>query len=83
MREAPLLAQERMRAKAEAVHKTKMEQQNTNANATACAPTQQAISEEELLKIFSAEEKAERTPRGAKPQVQSNSEGKKKKKGNK
>jgi hypothetical protein len=74
---------ERMRAKAEAVHKTKMEQQNTNANATACAPTQQAISEEELLKIFSAEEKAERTPRGAKPQVQSNSEGKKKKKGNK
>jgi hypothetical protein len=70
---------ERMRAKAEATHKTKMEQQNNNA--TACAPTQQAISEEELIKIFSAEEKAERTPRGAKPQVQSNSEGKKKKKG--
>ena len=70
---------ERMRAKAEATHKTKMEQQNINA--TACAPTQQAISEEELIKIFSAEEKAERTPRGAKPQVQSNSEGKKKKKG--
>jgi len=67
---------ERMRAKAEASHKAKMEQHI----ATACAPTQQAFSEEELLKIFSAEEKAERTPRGAKPQVQPSSEGKKKKK---
>ena len=59
-----------------------MEQQNINATAS-LAPTQQAISEEELLKIFSAEEKAERTPRGAKPQVQPSSEGKKKKKGKK
>ena len=73
---------ERMRAKAEASNKTKMEQQNINATAS-LAPTQQAISEEELLKIFSAEEKAERTPRGAKPQVQPSSEGKKKKKGKK
>jgi hypothetical protein len=78
---------ERMRAKAEAAHKAKMDQQNTTATATASsAPTQQAISEEELLKIFSAGEKAERTPRGAKPsqpQVQPSSEGKKKKKGKK
>lgn len=76
---------ERMRAKAEAAHKVKMEQQTTTATATAttAAPTHQPISEEELLKIFSAEEKAERTPRGAKPQVQPSSEGKKKKKGKK
>jgi|688.fasta_scaffold187207_2 hypothetical protein len=78
---------ERMRAKAEAAHKAKMEQQNTSATSiSSLAPTQQAISEEELLKIFSAEEKAERTPRGAKPsqlQVQPSSEGKKKKKGKK
>jgi hypothetical protein len=77
---------ERMRAKAEAAQKSKMEQQNTNTAPPACAPNQRAISEEELIKIFSAEEKAERTPRGAKPsqpQVQPSSEGKKKKKGKK
>ena len=73
---------ERMRAKAEASQKVKMEQQNTTL-AASLAPTQRAISEEELLKLFSAEEKAERTPRGAKPQVQPSSEGKKKKKGKK
>jgi len=74
---------ERMKAKAEASQKFKMEQQNVT---TPLAPSQQTISEEELLKIFSVEEKAERTPRGAKPlpsQIQSSSEGKKKKKGKK
>jgi hypothetical protein len=78
---------ERMRAKAEAAQKSKMEQQNTNTTAPpSCAPNQRAISEEELIKLFSTEEKAERTPRGAKPsqpQVQPSSEGKKKKKGKK
>ena len=77
---------ERMRAKAEAGQKAKMEQQNASTAPPACAPNQRAISEEELIKIFSAEEKAERTPRGAKPsqpQVQPSSEGKKKKKGKK
>jgi hypothetical protein len=75
---------ERMKAKAEASQKFKMEQQQNVT--TPLAPNQQTISEEELLKIFSAEEKAERTPRGAKPistQIQSSSEGKKKKKGKK
>ena len=78
---------ERMRAKAEAAQKSKIEQQNTNTTAPpSCAPNQRAISEEELIKLFSTEEKAERTPRGAKPsqpQVQPSSEGKKKKKGKK
>jgi hypothetical protein len=64
---------ERMRAKA-------------TAKAAAPAPTPVApqaptVSEEEILKIFSAAEKAERTPRGAKP-TQSTGD-KKKKKGKK
>jgi hypothetical protein len=65
---------ERMRAKAEA---------NSKAKATATTPVTQepTISEEEILKIFSAGEKAERTPRGAKP-TQSKGD-KKKKKGKK
>lgn len=65
---------ERMRAKAEA---------NSKAKATATTPVTQepTISEEEILKIFSAGEKAERTPRGAKP-GQSTGD-KKKKKGKK
>jgi hypothetical protein len=67
---------ERMQSKAEANAKARAEQQAQTA------PTGPAISEEELLKLFSSAEKAERTPRGAKPQ-QNNNSGKKKKKGKK
>ena len=52
---------ERMRAKADA---------NANTNATKptmTAPSSPALSEEELIKIFSTGEKVERSPRGAKP----------------
>lgn len=65
---------ERMQSKAEANAKARAEQE-------AHAQTQEqkpVISEEELLKLFSSAEKAERTPRGAKPES-----GKKKKKGKK
>ena len=56
---------ERMRAKAEANLQAKAQ---TAAAATANAsPVQPTISEEEIIKIFSSGEKAERTPRGAKP----------------
>ena len=64
---------ERMRAKAEA---------NLQAKAqTTATPVQPTISEEEILKIFSAGEKAVRTPRGAKPTPATGD--KKKKKGKK
>lgn len=69
---------ERMKAKAEANLKSKIESEVMRANAN-----QQAVSEEELLKIFSTGEKVERTPRGAKPSEQPVSEGKKKKKNKK
>jgi hypothetical protein len=62
---------ERMRAKASA---------KAEATATPVAP-EPTISEEEILKIFSAGEKAERTPRGAKPTPTTGD--KKKKKGKK
>jgi len=62
---------ERMRAKASA-------KAETTATPVAPEPT---ISEEEILKIFSAGEKAERTPRGAKPTPTTGD--KKKKKGKK
>jgi hypothetical protein len=65
---------ERMQSKAEANAKARAEQE-------AHAQTQDqkpVISEEELLKLFSSVEKAERTPRGTKPET-----GKKKKKGKK
>lgn len=60
---------EKMRAKAEAAHLAKLEKQikeqlNQQANLQ-----QPSVSEEEILKIFSAGEKIERTPRGAKPQT--------------
>jgi hypothetical protein len=62
---------ERMQAKAEAnkaeasaqANKAQKEQ-STNANANACP----AISEEDIIKIFSTGEKVEKTPRGAKPE---------------
>ena len=65
---------ERMRAKAESNLQAKTQ------TATATAPVQPTISEEEIIKIFSSGEKAERTPRGAKP---SQSTGNKKKKNGK
>ena len=56
---------ERMKAKAttKAEATTKADK---NANAVPC-PTKPVYTEEELCKIFSAGEKAEKTPRGAKP----------------
>ena len=67
---------ERMQTKAEANAKARAEQQAQNQTASP------AISDEELLKLFSSAEKAERTPRGAKPE-QNNNPAKKKKKGKK
>ena len=68
---------ERIRAKAEANLKAKLEKQAELNN----FQNQQKpeISEEELFKIFSAGEKIERTPRGAKP-VENNDKKKKKNK---
>jgi len=68
---------ERMKAKAEANAKARLDQQNLQSNQVSQQP---AISEEELISLFSSAEKAERTPRGAKPVV---NDGKKKKKGKK
>jgi hypothetical protein len=65
---------ERMRAKAEANTKAKLDEQN--ASSQQLKPT---YSEEELLKIFNAGEKLERTPRGAKPQTNNINKKKKKK----
>jgi len=73
---------ERMQSKAQANARARTEQSEANANANANASASPAISEEELLKLFSSAEKAERTPRGAKPE-QNNNSGKKKKKGKK
>ena len=67
---------ERMQSKAEANARARGEQQAQTA------PASPAISDEELLKLFSSAEKAERTPRGAKPE-QNNNPSKKKKKGKK
>ena len=70
---------ERMRAKAEL--------KETNANIkTTTAPSSPALSEEELIKIFSTGEKVERSPRGAKPTTpvtNTNTNDKKKKKSKK
>ena len=79
---------ERMQAKAASNAKAREEQSQSSGQ-------QPSISDEELLKLFSSTEKAERTPRGAKPTVADNSNttntantnntntGKKKKKGKK
>jgi len=69
---------ERMQSKAQANARARTEQAQSQPAASG-AP---AISEEELLKLFSSSEKAERTPRAAKPE-QNNNSGKKKKKGKK
>jgi hypothetical protein len=70
---------DRIRAKAEANAKARMEQQSQPTN----IEQQPAISEEELLKLFSSTEKAERTPRGSKPQTSNEVKKKKEKKGKK
>ena len=64
---------DRIREKAEANAKAKLEQQTSQQVFT----QPPSISEEELIKIFSSGEKVERTPRGTKPQ-QNNSNKKKK-----
>ena len=51
--------------------KAKVDAKNTKpATGTPVKPESQAISEEELIKIFSTGEKVEKTPRGSKPPVQ-------------
>jgi hypothetical protein len=65
---------ERMQNKAEANAKARAQQQTPEQNEN----LKPVLTEEELLKLFSSSEKAERTPRGAKPDS-----GKKKKKGKK
>lgn len=69
---------ERIKTKAEANAIAKAKEQAAAASAIDEKP---AISEEELLKIFSTGEVVEKTPRGAKPppQTSTNSSGKKKK----
>jgi len=69
---------ERIKTKAEANAIAKAKEQ---AAATSAIDEKPAISEEELLKIFSTGEVVEKTPRGAKPppQTSNNSSGKKKK----
>lgn len=57
---------ERMQAKAASNAKARSEQQQTSSQ------QQPAMTDEELLKLFSSSEKAERTPRGAKPGVSNN-----------
>ena len=70
---------ERMKAKAASnMNQTPKTQVNTNME-----PVKPALSEEEIIKIFSTGEKVERTPRGAKPSpnttTNSNTNNKKKK----
>ena len=69
---------ERMKAKAEANLKAKIDAELMKVSAS-----QPVVNDEEILKIFSTGEKVERTPRGTKPSEQPVSEGKKKKKGKK
>jgi hypothetical protein len=69
---------ERIRAKAEANLKAKLEKQAESNNVQTHLKPE--ISEEELLKIFSAGEKIERTPRGAKPNESTDKKKKKNKK---
>ena len=74
---------ERIRAKAEANAKAKLEQQILAQQQQQQQPAKPAVSEEEILKIFSTGEKIERTPRGVNTQSNnsnnSNNSNKKKK----
>jgi hypothetical protein len=67
---------ERMKAKAEANQKMKAQTAPTN-------PVAPALSEEQLISVFSTGEKVERTPRGTKPVANNNNNNNKKKKGKK
>jgi hypothetical protein len=69
---------ERIRAKADANAKAKLEQQAAAILQQQMQKTQSAISEEDLIKIFSSQEKIEKTPRGVNPNAQSKPDKKKK-----
>jgi hypothetical protein len=71
---------ERMRAKAEANSKAKADLLASKMNNP---QSNTIVNEEELVKLFSSEEKIERTPRGANPQQKPNNNNNKKKKGKK
>jgi sortase (surface protein transpeptidase) len=72
---------ERLKAKQELKQKQQEEQ---NQQQDIKQEQQITVSEEELIKIFSTGEKVEKTPRGTKPPININQEGKKKgKKGKK
>jgi hypothetical protein len=68
---------ERMKAKAEA--NQKMKAQTPVVPVQAPTPVVPALTEEQLISIFSTGEKVERTPRGAKPTTNNNNKNKKKK----
>lgn len=70
---------ERLRAKAEAAAANRA----ASTQSSVLTDQKPAISEEELIKLFSSSEKVERTPRGANQQQSSSSTGKKKNKGKK
>jgi hypothetical protein len=57
--------------------RTKAEQKTPQQSETKPPETQPSMSEEELIKIFSSGEKAEKTPRGAKPPPSKKKKGKK------
>ena len=66
---------ERMKAKAEANQKMKAQ---TPLPTPTLTPVTPALTEEQLISIFSSGEKAERTPRGSKPVTNNNNNKKKK-----
>jgi hypothetical protein len=69
------LNKERMKAKAEAIRVAKENAAKTHSATASFASNNNPISDEEILKIFSTGEKAERTPRtAAKPQSTNNNE---------
>jgi hypothetical protein len=74
------MAQMKERMRAKAAQKTQVQQQSQATPST----TPSTLSEEELIKIFSTGEKAQKTPRGAKPpQASTQDTNSKKKKGKK
>jgi membrane protease subunit (stomatin/prohibitin family) len=68
------MAQMKERMRAKVAQKTQAQQQSQAIPST----TPSTLSEEELIKIFSTGEKAQKTPRGAKPPLQEPSPKKKK-----
>ena len=72
-------AQMRERRKAKAEANQKMKEQQASAPLPTPTPVAPALTDEQLISIFSTGEKVERTPRGAKPTTNNN----KKKKGKK